>query len=109
MAQATQSVCEAKLRASMIGGVCTIAHQRARDAVKRQLRDKGLRVSHFSAKEISLLADEYFTQHPELINEAATRVERLRVEGYLGKRAECSQSSTNTNTRQTRSARTQGD
>ena len=88
MAQATQSVYEAKLRASMIGGVCTIAHQRARDAVKRQLRDKGLRVSHFSAKEISLLADEYFAQHPELINEAATRVERLRVEGYLGKRAQ---------------------
>ena len=88
MAEATLSVYEAKLRASMIGGVVTIARLRARDVVKRQLRDRGLKVSHFSAKEISLLAEEYFTQHPELINEAATTVERLRVEGYLAKRAQ---------------------
>ena len=88
MAEAKQSVYEAKLRASMIGGVCTIARLRARDAVKRQLRDRGLRISHFSAKEISLLAEEYFAQHPELINEAATQVERLRAEGFLGKRAQ---------------------
>ena len=77
MAQAKQSVYEAQLRASMIGGVRAIAHRIARDAVKKQLRDKGLRVSHFSAKEIALLAEEYFAQHPELINEAATVVERL--------------------------------
>ena len=88
MAQAKQSVYEAQLRASMIGGVRTIARRLARDAVKRQLRDRGLKVSHFSAKEISVLAEEYFAQHPELINEAATVVERLRVEGYLGKRAQ---------------------
>ena len=88
MAQAKQSVYEAQLRASMIGGVVTIARLRARNAVKRQLRDRGLKVSHFSAKEISVLAEEYFAQHPELINEAAIVVERLRVEGYLGKRAQ---------------------
>ena len=89
MAQAKQSVYEAQLRASMIGGVFTIARLRARNAVKRQLRDRGLKVSHFSAKEISVLAEEYFTQHgAELLNEAATTVERLRVEGYLGKRAQ---------------------
>lgn len=35
-----------------------------------------------------MLAEEYLPQHPELINEAATRVERLRVEGYLGKKAQ---------------------
>ena len=89
MAQAKQSVYEAQLRASMIGGVVTIARLRARNAVKRQLRDRGLRVSHFSAKEISVLAEEYFVQHgAELLNEAATTVERLRVECYLGKRAQ---------------------
>ena len=70
MAEATLSVYEAKLRASMICGVGTIARGLARDAVKRQLRDTGLKVSHFSAKEISVLAEEYFAQHPELINEA---------------------------------------
>ena len=88
MAEAKLSVYEAELRASMIGGVLTIARRRATNAVKRQLRDRGLKVSHFSAKEISVLAEEYFAQHPELINEAATVVERLRVEGYLGKRAQ---------------------
>ena len=35
-----------------------------------------------------MLAEEYFAHHPELINEAAIVVERLRVEGYLGKRAQ---------------------
>ena len=88
MAQAKRSVYEAQLRASMISGVVTIARLLARDVVERQLRDKGLRVSHFSAKEISILAEEYFAQHPELINEAAIVVERLRVKGYLGKRAQ---------------------
>ena len=88
MAEAKLSVYEAALRVSMINGVRTIAHRLARDAVKRQLRDRGLKVSHFSAKEISLLAEEYFAQHPELINEAVTAVERLRTGGYLGKRAQ---------------------
>ncbi len=89
MAEAPLTVYEAQLRVSMISGVVTIARLRARDAVKKQLRDKGLRVSHFSAKEISILADEYFTQHEaELLNDAATTVERLRVKGYLGKPAQ---------------------
>ena len=88
MAEAKLSVYEAKLRASMINGVRTIARRLARDAAKRQLRDRGLKVSHYSAKEISLLAEEYFAQHPELINEAVTAVERLRTGGYLGKRAQ---------------------
>ena len=72
----------------MIAGVRTIAYGLARDAAKRQLRDRGLKVSHYSAKEISVLAEEYLAQHPELINEAVTRVERMRVGGYLGKRAQ---------------------
>jgi hypothetical protein len=88
MAEATLSVYEAKLRASMIAGVRTIARGLARDAAKRQLRDRGLKVSHYSAKEISVLAEEYFARHPELINEAVTAIERLRVGGFLGKRAQ---------------------
>ena len=124
MAQAKQSVYEAQLRASMIGGV---RHDRASGARRRGQETapgSGLKVSHFSAKEISVLAEEYFAQHgAELLNEAAIVVERLRVEGYLGKRAqavrnppqlprhahaECSQSSTNTNTCQTPIERTRG-
>ena len=89
MAEAPLTVYEVQLRVSMIGGVFTIARMRARNAVKRQLRARGLKVSHYSAKEISVLAEEYFVQHrAALLNEAATRVERLRVEGHLGKRAQ---------------------
>ena len=69
---------EAQLRARMIGGVITIAHSRARDAVKRELKGRGLKVSHFSAKQISLPADEWFTQNAaELLADAVTIVERL--------------------------------
>ena len=89
MTEANLSVYEAKLRASMIGGVVTIAHSRARDVVKRELKGRGLKVSHFSAKQISILADEYFSQNgAELLAEAVTTVERLRTLGYLGKRAQ---------------------
>ena len=80
---------EAALRASMIGGVITIAHSRARDAVKRELKGRGLKVSHFSAKQISILAEEYFAEHgAELLPDAITTVERWRAQGYLGKRAQ---------------------
>jgi hypothetical protein len=73
----------------MIGGVITIAHSRARDAVKRQLRDRGLKPSHFSAKQISILAEEYLAVNgAELLADAVILVERLRAEGYLGKRAQ---------------------
>jgi hypothetical protein len=90
MAEAnTLSKYEASLRASMIGGVITIAHSRARDAVKRELQGRGLKVSHFSAKQISILAEEYFAQHgAELLPEAITTVERMRAQGHLGKRAQ---------------------
>jgi hypothetical protein len=60
MAEATLSVCEAELRASMISGVYVLAHEHARDVVKRQLRDRGLKVGAFSRRQITLLADEYF-------------------------------------------------
>ena len=49
----------------MISGVCILAHERARDAVKRQLRDRGLKVGEFSRRRITLLADEYLAQHPK--------------------------------------------
>ncbi len=88
MAEAPLSVYEAKLRSSMIAGVRTIARQLARDAAKRQLRDRGLKVSHFSAKEISLLTEEHVARHPEFLNEAATSVERWRAEGFFGKKAQ---------------------
>lgn len=46
MTEGKQSLYEAALRVRMISGVRTIARGLARDAVKRQLRDRGLKVSH---------------------------------------------------------------
>ena len=48
-----------------------LAHQSARKAIKAQLRAEGLKLSQFSAKDISIRADAYFDVHRErLIAEA---------------------------------------
>ena len=51
--------------------VIVLAHQSARKAIKAQLRAEGLKLSQFSAKDISIRAEAYFDVHPErLIAEA---------------------------------------
>jgi len=51
--------------------VIVLARQSARKAIKAQLRAEGLKLSQFSAKDISIRADGYFDVHRErLIAEA---------------------------------------
>src|SRR6516165_3427644 len=51
--------------------VIMLAHQSARKAIKAQLRAEGLKLSQFSAKDISIRAEAYFDVHRErLIAEA---------------------------------------
>src|SRR6516225_8517557 len=51
--------------------VIVLARQSARKAIKAQLRAEGLKLSQFSAKDISIRADAYFDVHRErLIAEA---------------------------------------
>ena len=50
---------QAALRARMVTAACTLAHQRALQATKFALRAKGLRVTNYSHRELSLLAIEY--------------------------------------------------
>src|SRR6516162_5084504 len=51
--------------------VIVLARQSARKAIKAQLRAEGLKLSQFSAKDISIRADAYFDVHrQELIAEA---------------------------------------
>jgi hypothetical protein len=45
---------------------------KAKKAVKHQLRKQGLKVGHYSAKDIVLLAEEYIAQHLEELMEEAT-------------------------------------
>ena len=83
---------QAALRARMIICASVLAHQRAIKATKEALRARGLKVTAFSHREISLLANEYAKRNGvELLNEAATMVERWRTEGFFGKRAQAFQ------------------
>ena len=52
-----------------------IARMRAKKAVVAQLRAQGLKPQHYSAREIGLMADDYFAKHAEpLIKKAAADV-----------------------------------
>jgi hypothetical protein len=89
MTKAQLSNYEATLRVKMITAACTLAHQRAIAATKQALRARGLRVTEYSHREISLMAVEYAKRHgAELLNDAAETIERWRAEGFFGKRAQ---------------------
>jgi hypothetical protein len=82
-----------------------LAQLRARQAVKRQLQAKGEKVSHYAAREITVLARQYLAEHrSELMPEAIANARAMILRGDLDKRAQralaaqCSQSSTITNT-----------
>ena len=88
MAEATDSVHQAKVRASMGAAVMVLARQRAIKAVKRGLQARGLRPHHMPHREIIAAADAYLADHrAELIAEATPIVERWWAEGFFGKRS----------------------
>jgi hypothetical protein len=88
MVEASHSVQQAKVHASMGAAVMVLARQRAIKAVKRQFQARGLRPHHTSHREIIAAADAYLADHrAELIAEATPIVERWQAEGFFGKRA----------------------
>ena len=86
MTKAPLTAYEAALRVRMITA-SVLAHQLAIRAVEDALRARGHKVVNFSHREIAIMANEYAVRNPELLNEAATLVERWRIEGHWGKRA----------------------
>jgi hypothetical protein len=55
--------------------VIALAHQRAKRLVQASIRAKGQRLSDFSAREITILAEDYLAQHrQELIAEAENAI-----------------------------------
>jgi hypothetical protein len=54
--------------------VITLAHQSAKRTVQANIRAKGQRIADFSAREITLLADDYLAQHREQLSAEAKRV-----------------------------------
>jgi hypothetical protein len=65
-----------------------LAQLRARQAVKRELQAQGLKVTHYSARDISSWANVYLDEHPELIPAAALEARAMILAGALGKRAQ---------------------
>ena len=87
MAEATNSVHLARLRASIALAVNVRARQVALNAAKDQLRRQGLRLSEFSARDLRIRAVEYLAANrEELIAAAKADVERWRLAGFFGRR-----------------------
>jgi hypothetical protein len=86
MAQATNSLRQIQVRITTASRI--LAQLRARQAVKRQLQAKGEKVTHYSARDISVLANQYLAEHrEELIPEAIANARTMILAGVLGKRA----------------------
>ena len=71
---------------AMSAAVMALARHRAIKAVKREIRDRGLKPQYMALREIVVAADEYLPHHPELIAEAKETVLRWHAEGMFGKR-----------------------
>ena len=77
---ATNSLPQDKLtefRPISVSAVHVLARLAARKAVQEQLRADGVRVSLVKPAEISVRAQSYLADHPELYREALQRAQRL--------------------------------
>jgi hypothetical protein len=88
MIETKLSLQQSALRAMLAGAVMTLAQREAEKAVKRAIRDKGVRkISQVKRSEIAALGREYLIAHPELIAQAKPVIERCERGGFFGKRA----------------------
>ena len=84
LADATNSVHRPKLRASMAHATTVLARLSAIKATKRRLQAQGLKVNHFSRRDLVTRAEAYLQDHrDELFAEAREEVERWRASGSL--------------------------
>jgi hypothetical protein len=57
--------------------------------IEAKIRAQGHKLAQYSARDLRLLAEQYFDQHRNaLIAEATTTVEQWTLEGFFGKRAQ---------------------
>jgi hypothetical protein len=87
MAEANASLAQSPtIRIITASRVLAMSH--ARNAVKRELQKQGLKVSAYSARDITSWAGVYLDDHAsELIPPAIEQAKRLILSGALGKRA----------------------
>jgi hypothetical protein len=67
----------------MTGAEMTIARYCAREAIKRELLAQGLKLSHIEACEITIAANKYIVDHPEIIAFATERYRSFVESGRL--------------------------
>jgi hypothetical protein len=68
--------------------IVTLARQRAIKAAKLQFQRQGLKPSHFAHRDIVVAAEDYLSNHTELIADARETIQRWLAEGVFGKRAQ---------------------
>jgi hypothetical protein len=68
--------------------IMMLALQRARGAVKEELKRERVRLADVEAREISARARDYLSAHLELIDQARPVVEVWIMRGVFGKRAQ---------------------
>jgi hypothetical protein len=66
-----------EFRPISVSAVHVLARLAARRAVQEELRSQGVRVSLVKPADISVKAQAYLQAHPELIDEAKERAQRL--------------------------------
>ncbi|MFY9784323.1 MAG: hypothetical protein WAK08_01060, partial [Pseudolabrys sp.] len=54
-------------RNTMNGAVMTLARYHARQTIKRQLYAQGIKLAHVESREITIAANKYTDDHPEII------------------------------------------
>jgi hypothetical protein len=71
------------MRVVVTGAVMTIARYHAREAIKRELKAQGIKLAHVEAGEITVAANQYIDDHPEIIAFATERYQDCVKRGYL--------------------------
>ena len=67
----------------MNGAVMILARYEARQIIKRQLYDQGVKLQSVESREISIAANRYVDQHPEVIALATERYHDFVKRGLL--------------------------
>ena len=67
----------------MNGAVMTLARYHARETIKRELRAQGLKLAHVESREITIAANKYIDDHPEIIAFATEQYRSLVASGRL--------------------------
>ena len=65
------------------GAVMTLARYHARETIKRELKAKGIKLAHVESCEITIAANKYIDDHPEIITFATQQYRDFVKRGLL--------------------------